>query len=101
MKRTLEQRKMKLTRKGLTPLDRMFTGGPIRYTLGSTKPFKPKEPLDEATLAAWEEGVPARRAKLDEDAPAPRGGKLFSELLREYRKDREGEPPIEPDDQLT
>jgi hypothetical protein len=37
----------------------------------------------------------------DDNAPAPRGGKLFSELLREYLKDREGEPPIEPDDQAT
>ena len=37
----------------------------------------------------------------DDDAPASAGGKLFCELVREYLKDREGEPPIEPDDQLT
>jgi hypothetical protein len=37
----------------------------------------------------------------DDNAPAPRGGKLFSELLREYLKDREGEPPIQPDDEPT
>jgi hypothetical protein len=37
----------------------------------------------------------------DDDAPASQGGKLFSELLREYLKDREGEPPIEPDDERT
>jgi hypothetical protein len=37
----------------------------------------------------------------DDNAPTPRGGKLFSELLREYLKDREGEPPIEPDDKTT
>jgi hypothetical protein len=37
----------------------------------------------------------------DDDAPAPQGGKLFSELPREYLKDREGEPPIEPDDEPT
>jgi hypothetical protein len=37
----------------------------------------------------------------DDNAPAPQGGKLFSELLREYLKDREGEPPIEPDDKTT
>ena len=27
--------------------------------------------------------------------------KLFSELLREYLKDRESEPPIEPGDEPT
>jgi hypothetical protein len=37
----------------------------------------------------------------DDNAPTPRGGKLFSELLREYLKDRQGEPPIEPGDEPT
>jgi len=37
----------------------------------------------------------------DDDAPASQGGKLFSELLREYLKNREGEPSIEPDDEPT
>ena len=92
---------VKITRVPLTPLDKMLQGGPIAYTPGLAKPLKPKEPLDEATLAAWEEGVRARQAKLDEDAPTPQGGKLFSELLREYLKDREGESPIEPGDQRT
>ena len=31
----------------------------------------------------------------DDHAPAFAGGKLFCELVREYLKDREGEPPIE------
>jgi hypothetical protein len=92
---------VKFFRKGLTPLDAMFQGGPIAYTPGSTKPLKPKEPLDEATLGVWEKGVQARRSKLDEDAPTPQGGKLFSELLREYLNDREGEPSIEPGDPTT
>jgi hypothetical protein len=37
----------------------------------------------------------------DDATPAPQGGKLFSELLREYLKDRDGEPPTEPDDEPT
>lgn len=37
----------------------------------------------------------------DDNAPAPQGGKLFSELLGEYLKDREGEPLIEPGDEPT
>jgi hypothetical protein len=37
----------------------------------------------------------------DDNAPTPQGGKLFSELLREYLRDREGEQSIEPNDKTA
>ena len=84
---------MKLIPVPLTPLDKMFQGGPIAYTPGSVKRSRPKEPASEDTAA--------HRGERDDDAPTPQGGKLFSELLREYLKDREDEPPTEPDDEPT
>jgi len=88
---------VKITRVPLTPVDRMFTGRPIPYTPGATT---------NAAIQAAREGelttvgsVVALLAELnapDNNAPAPRGGKLFSELVREYLKDREGDAPIEP-----
>jgi hypothetical protein len=92
---------VKITRMPLTPLDAMFTGTPIAYTPGATT---------VAAIQATRQGelttvgsVDALLTELNaphDSAPTPQGGKLFSELLREYLKDREDEPPIEPDDQL-
>jgi hypothetical protein len=80
----------------------MFQGGPIAYTPGATT---------VAAIQATRQGelstvgsVDALLTELnapDDDAPTPQGGKLFCELLREYLKDREGGPPVEPGDQMT
>ncbi len=93
---------VKITRVPLMPLDEMFTAGPIAYTPGATtvaaiKAARQGEPTTASSVDAL---LPELNAP-DDNAAVPRGGKLFSELPREYLKDREGEPPIEPDDELT
>ena len=86
---------MKITSVPLTPLSAMFQGGPVAYTPG---------PTTVAAIQAARQGALTTVGSVDSpltDAPASQGGKLFSELPREYLKGRNGEPPTEPDDEPT
>jgi hypothetical protein len=48
---------VKITRVPLTPLEAMFTAGPIAYTPGSTKRLTPREPAPQmdAAIAACQQ----------------------------------------------
>jgi hypothetical protein len=93
---------VKITGVPLTPLDAMFQGAPVAYTPGSmTRAAIQATRQGELTTVGSVDALLTELNAPDDNAPAPRGGKLLSELLREYLKDREGEPPIEPDDQPT
>jgi hypothetical protein len=93
---------MKITRVPLTPLDPMFQGAPVAYTPGATTVAAIRAARQgELTTVGSVDSLLTELNVRDDGAPTPQGGKLFSELLREYLKDREGEPPIEPDDEPT
>jgi hypothetical protein len=93
---------VKITRVPLTPVDAMFQGRPVAYTPGSTTGAAIQAARQgELTTVGSVDALLTELNAPDDAAPAPQGGKLFSELLREYLKDREGEPSIEPDDQTT
>jgi hypothetical protein len=80
----------------------MFQGRPVAYTPGPTTgaAIQVARQGELTTVGSVDSPLTELNAP-DNDAPAPQGGKLFSELLREYLKDREGEPPIEPGDRPT
>jgi hypothetical protein len=93
---------VKITRVPLTPLDKMFQGAPVAYTPGSTTAAAIQAARQGELTTVGPVDAPLTELNApDDNAPTPQGGKLFSELLREYLKDLEGEPPIGPDDQPT
>ncbi len=93
---------VKITRVPLTPLDAMFQGAPVAYTPGATTGAAIQAARQgELTTVGPVDALLTELNAPDDNAPAPRGGKLFSDLLREYLKDREGEPLIEPGDEPT
>jgi hypothetical protein len=55
----------------------------------------------ELPTASSVDVLPAELSTPDDNARAPQGGKLLSELLREYLKDRDGETSIEPSGEPT
>ena len=91
---------MKITTAPLTPLGAMFQGGPVAYTPGPTTvaAIQAARQGELTTVGSVDSLLTVLNAP-DDNAPAPQGGKLFSERLREYLRDREGEPPTEPGDQ--
>jgi hypothetical protein len=93
---------MKITRVPLTPLDAMFQGRAVAYTPGATTGAAIQAARQgELTIVGSVDSLLTELNVPDDSPPAPRGGKLFSELLREYLKGRNGEPPTEPDDEPT
>jgi hypothetical protein len=102
LKRKVLEHAMKITRVPLTPLDAMFTGTPFAYTPGATTiaAIRAARQGELTTVGSVDAPLTELNA-LDDNAPAPQGGRLFSELVREYLKDREGEPPIEPGDKTA
>jgi hypothetical protein len=87
---------VKITRMPLTPLDAMFTAAPVAYTPSATTVTQATRQRELSTVGSVDSLLMELNAP-DDNAPTPQGGKLFSELLREYLRDREGEPSIESD----
>jgi hypothetical protein len=75
----------------------MFQGHPVAYPGATTGASIEAARQGELTTVGSVDALLTELNAPDDNAPAPQGGKLFSELLREYLKDREGEPLIEPD----
>ena len=93
---------VKITRVPLTQLDAMFQGGPVAYTPGPTTVAADTAARQGELTTVGSVDAPLTELNApDDNAPTPQGGKVFSELVREYLKIREDEPPTEPDDQLT
>jgi hypothetical protein len=91
---------VKIIETPLTPADRMFTGRPMAYTPGpTTRAAIMAARRGELTTVGSVDALLTELNAPDDDTPSPQGGKLFDELVREYLKDRESEPPVEPDDQ--